>query len=750
MARLVAIYTRVSREDAAEPVSTRRQERACREFATSRGWDVGEICEDVDVSAYSRHVSRPAFDQLLRLVAGGRVSGVLVWKLDRLVRRTSDFERFWDRCERAGVFLASATEPIDSQTELGLAVIRMLVNFASVESTSISLRISSRMQEMARGGTPLWRGRAFGFSSDAQTLVEEEAELIREAASRVIDGESPAEIAKDWRGRRVRTNTGNCRWVPSRVSAILMSHRLVGDNEFRGEVVARDCFPAILGRPTHAKVRAILAGTRHPHRRSHPGLLTGLLRCARCGANLHAGTVKRCLATGDLATYRIYRCATPPTGCGRLNVNADFVEPLVTEAVLCRIEARRIVERIPDLPADADDRLVEAYGRYSTAVIELTTDYFVHRKLSREEWLVARDGLQHHLHLARRQFDPNWRGLQVRQEAPPRELRTAWRTLEFAHQRDVIASELEFALVHPTRQRAFFDAKRIEPRWCDDIPVLAGAYPWPNESRSRMRSWLDPDVVLADEVADLLGITVPQVRVWMRGGAFHGTKAGHHWRFNRQEINEIARRVRGSLGTDEVAERLGVTDKGVIYWIRSGLLPAYKVAGRYHIQPDEFRDWGEKLAELVSANDAARLLGVSRYWMKKLIESGEVDAISDRVGAKFVNRSQVMTVVRRRKDLANVETRSLGHQNMMDQGRPLSLRAVARSLRCSPRTIRILLKDGLLPGVLIGDNGFYQFYPADVEIARGQISGKKPRGRNATTHPRGRGLQLRALRPRLT
>ena len=381
--------------------------------------------------------------------------------------------------------------------------------------------------------------------------------------------------------------------------------------------------------------------------------------------------------------------------------------------------------------------------------MELTTDYFVHRKLTREEWLVARDGLQHHLHLARRQSDPNWRGLQFRQEAPPRELRTAWSTLDFAHQRDVIASELEFALVHPTRQRAFFDAKRIEPRWCDDIPVLEGAYPWPNGSRSRMRPWLDPDVVLADEVADLLGITVPQVRVWMRGGAFHGTKAGHHWRFSRQEIEDVARRVKGSLGTAEVAEILGVTDKGVVFWIRNGSLPGCKVAGRYRIPAEEFRAWGGELAELLSANHATRLLGVSRYWMKKLIESGEIDAIADRVGAKFVDRSQVMAVASRRKVLDDVETRSLGHHDSMDQDRPQSLRTVARSLRCSPRTLRTLLQEGLLPGVSISDNGFYRFSPADVEIAWGQIADKKARGRNATTHPRGRGLALRAPAQRL-
>ena len=152
---VVAIYTRVSHEDAEQPSSTRRQELACREFAQARAWDIVDVYEDIDVSAYDRRVRRPAFDRLMRTVAGGQVNGVLVWKLDRLVRRSVDFERFWERCERVGIFLTSVTEPLDSTNEIDLAVVRMLVNFANVESTSISLRIRSKMQERARNGD-LW------------------------------------------------------------------------------------------------------------------------------------------------------------------------------------------------------------------------------------------------------------------------------------------------------------------------------------------------------------------------------------------------------------------------------------------------------------------------------------------------------------------------------------------------------------------------------------------------------------------
>ena len=102
MTDVIAIYTRVSQEDSEEPASTRRQERACRGLAESKGWEVAGVWEDVDVSAYEKGVRRPAFEDLMTAVAGGRVNGVLVWKLDRLVRRSADFERGVDVDRPAG------------------------------------------------------------------------------------------------------------------------------------------------------------------------------------------------------------------------------------------------------------------------------------------------------------------------------------------------------------------------------------------------------------------------------------------------------------------------------------------------------------------------------------------------------------------------------------------------------------------------------------------------------------------------
>ena len=94
----VGVYCRLSKDDTGHQTATERQARACRSFAEVRGWDVSGVYEDVDLSAYRPNVTRPGYEALLRALEAGQLDGVLVWKLDRLVRRSAQFERF---CESA-------------------------------------------------------------------------------------------------------------------------------------------------------------------------------------------------------------------------------------------------------------------------------------------------------------------------------------------------------------------------------------------------------------------------------------------------------------------------------------------------------------------------------------------------------------------------------------------------------------------------------------------------------------------------
>jgi site-specific DNA recombinase len=134
--------------------STVRQEVACRSYAEARNWEVAATLSDLDASAYQPRAHRPGFETLVTEAAARSADGVLVWKLDRLVRRPKDFERLRDVAERRGVFIASVTEPVDSSRPIGLAMLRILVTFAGPRPGRQPVRLLPGVRRRSDGS--LW------------------------------------------------------------------------------------------------------------------------------------------------------------------------------------------------------------------------------------------------------------------------------------------------------------------------------------------------------------------------------------------------------------------------------------------------------------------------------------------------------------------------------------------------------------------------------------------------------------------
>jgi DNA invertase Pin-like site-specific DNA recombinase len=267
--------------------ATKRQEQACRTFAQLREWEVDAVYEDVDLSAFRKGVVRPRYESLLRAIGdrGSRAS----WS-----GRSTDWyvvpaksETFWRVCEANGDILASATEPIDTSTDLGVALVRILVSFAGLESATLSLRIRARLGDKARAGHPPPH-MGFGFKKNPVRVVPKHARLIQDAADKVLAGESLRSIANDWNRKGVRTIRGSL-WNYHTLKKLLCSHRIAGDREYKGEVVAKDCWPAILDHDTFERVRTVILAPKKMDKanvRRH--LLTGLIFCGRCGSPFRA------------------------------------------------------------------------------------------------------------------------------------------------------------------------------------------------------------------------------------------------------------------------------------------------------------------------------------------------------------------------------------------------------------------------------------------------------------------------------
>jgi len=192
---------------------------------------------------------------------------------------------------------------------------------------------TSAPRDGARPGLSARRG--FGHSQDRSTVIEDEAALIREAGRRVLDGETLSSIVQEWNGRGLRTANGGP-WRVNSLSSILVQPRLAGlaNDAADGAPLA---YPPIIDLETHRQLLELHASRRKgPRRTTRHYLLTGLLRCWRCGGGLRGMPRTR---GADL-----YVCPGPPHGgCSGTAVTADLADDAIRDMVITRVDSREFV-----------------------------------------------------------------------------------------------------------------------------------------------------------------------------------------------------------------------------------------------------------------------------------------------------------------------------------------------------------------------------------------------------------------------
>jgi DNA invertase Pin-like site-specific DNA recombinase len=333
-AERAAIYTRISKDDEGNGRGVARQLSECKELATKLKWRVVGVYEDNDVSA-TNGKQRPQFEALMADVEAGRVDAIAVWHTDRLYRRPSDLERIV-RVIEAGkrpVPVATVTAgDIDLETASGRMIARMLGAAAAHEVERNSERQRSRIEDLAAKGLPHGGARPFGYEADRMTVREDEAELVREAYRRVLQGESPWLIAKDWLARGVRGSSGSATaFTGANLHRMLQRARYAGLMEREGRIVGDAAWPGIVDRPTWEAAQDALK-PRKRYRAWRKYLLSGgVAVCGRCGRSLR-GDVDR------------YACRPDRGGCGRMNIRAGHLEELVTGAVLAAANSPDVLQ----------------------------------------------------------------------------------------------------------------------------------------------------------------------------------------------------------------------------------------------------------------------------------------------------------------------------------------------------------------------------------------------------------------------
>jgi site-specific DNA recombinase len=587
IAQLAAIYTRISRDDGSQS-STARQERLCRAWVAKRGWVTAGVYEDVDSSAYSHAVVRDAYEALLMEVAARRVDVVVCWRLDRLARSPGEFERFWSACQTAGVQVASVTEPVDSSTPTGIALVRMLVTFAGMESDAKSSRLRAKNRELAERGSPPSGTIPYGLTPGCTEIVEHEAMLIREAVARVLDGEGCVLIARDWAARGVLNRHGRP-WSPQGLRNVLEGRAICGDRTYRGELVAEGCWPAIIDPMTGAQLRLRLVGVSSRLDAQRPDhLLRGLLRCGLCGEKLSARRGRRTITSqglvGGWRRNSYFQCGY----CRHVSTTRDATEDWVTETVLARIESRHSGNHRVRYPRQAASEVIAALGKRADALHELNRAYLMRGELTHTEWLRARDALllECHQHIARASPQPKPRGLPPR--VPIWKARLVWPELSIPARREVLGVELAWVIVHPPPiDTRGWSSERLEFVWVQPDPIepvatstsgrlraprwTQGTAPRPSAavvSIAELRERGGPLVIV--EACRLTGRSVPAINAARRKGRLDGKFIDGYWRYEIDELDRWQHRAQARpiaapttdslLSGIEAARVLGLND----------------------------------------------------------------------------------------------------------------------------------------------------------------------------------------------
>jgi hypothetical protein len=251
-------------------------------------------------------------------------------------------------------------------------------------------------------------------------------------------------------------------WRTPTVSAILANPRLAGLRAHNGVIVGPAVWPAIITEDQHRRIRALMqqkatSGRRAPRRY----VLSGLLRCGKCGGKLYSAARE---------TTRRYVCLSGPDhgGCGKLTVVAEPVETLIAGAVLYRLDTPELADALAGRAAkdEALALLGQQIAEDQAQLRELASAYG-DKQITLREWLDAKKPIQARIDTAQRRISSAThsdalQGLPGNGAA----LRGSWDSLNLTRQAAIIAAVLDHAVIAPgTPGSRSLDPARVQPVW---------------------------------------------------------------------------------------------------------------------------------------------------------------------------------------------------------------------------------------------------------------------------------------------
>ncbi|WP_104061106.1 recombinase family protein [Arthrobacter sp. 4R501] len=384
------VYARIS-SDEGTALGVARQIEDCTAEASRRGWPLGEVFTDNDVSA-TRTKKRPAYERMLHAIEHRTIDAVVVWDVDRLTRTPAELERFIGLADSHGLALASVGGEVDLATPQGRLTARIKGSVARHEVEQMSRRLKRKFQENAKAGKshgvmpfgyrrePILdeNGRQIG-TCDA--IVEAEAEAIRELYARAIAGDTLRYLAKYLNESGFKTGQGNA-FIGNVVGNMLRKPRYAGHRTHAGQIIGKGDWEPIISQDTYDQAMAVLTapGRRHSGGMEPKHLLSGIALCGRCGGTLRPNMYK--LLPDGTYLRSNYACKD----CMRLTRQMAPVDEVVNAVMVARLSRPDTVLDLSEKPealASAISSRAAILARMDTAADDYADGTITARQMAR-------------------------------------------------------------------------------------------------------------------------------------------------------------------------------------------------------------------------------------------------------------------------------------------------------------------------------------------------------------------------------
>ncbi|MBZ5491443.1 MAG: recombinase family protein [Acidobacteriia bacterium] len=324
MAERVVIYTRVSTEEQAKGgTSLAGQKAACLEYCEKQGFKVARVFVEEGESA--KTANRTELKAMLKYCREDKnIKAVVVHKLDRFSRNTTDHAQLRAVLSGLGVQLRSVTEPID-ETSTGRFMEVVLSGVAQLDNDIRTERSVKGMKQRLQSGCwtfpPPLGYRAGRDATGAKTIMPDEhsAPLITQAFEEFATGlHTREQVLRKVTQLGLRTKKGkflSSQTFSQTLRKPVYSGRIVVP-EWNIDVSGK--FQPLVTEAIFDKVQAILNGRTvsvTPRARSHADFpLRGFVQCGYCAEALTGSWSK-----GRNRYYAYYHCQD---GCIRVTKDA--------------------------------------------------------------------------------------------------------------------------------------------------------------------------------------------------------------------------------------------------------------------------------------------------------------------------------------------------------------------------------------------------------------------------------------------